>query len=54
MLLLWYTPPRAGAQRQYADWLMQWRDVERVRDDEDVILLLLWSAINKEIYNGTE
>jgi hypothetical protein len=52
MLLVWYTPPRAGAQRHHANWLMRWREYDNIRDDEEVLLLLWWAYNVKENNNG--
>jgi hypothetical protein len=54
MLLIWYTPPRAGAQRNIARHLMQRvKESNYVRDDEEALLLAWWYLITGEINNGT-
>jgi len=46
MLLIWYTPPRAGAQQVYANWLMRRREYNYIEDEEETLLLLWWGLIN--------
>ena len=60
MLLVWYTPPRAGAKptpaERYAEYYK--RKYKQIRDDE-VTLLLLWFEMNnienyKEYQDGKD